>query len=233
MWPSAHHPATFHEAVRPSRRAMIVVLCAVLCAMPASAGAATAGTAQTPTRDAAITAALVRAPGDIGFWRAWRNHYDRSEIEAILDYAKTYIHYDMLGTGTPLTVDVMDAVLRFGRHSTRDQKLLARSIVIALDVAETYMDWEGTLVQTNGPLCMNDIVDISSIPGADRLHWDTTTPSINAVLYAHALYWAGRFTPDPNDWTFGYKTPQDREAAYQVAAGIASGSLPITRHCPD
>ncbi|HEU4527698.1 MAG TPA: hypothetical protein VFT80_07210, partial [Actinomycetota bacterium] len=166
-------------------------------------------------------------PGTIGFWRNWRNHYNSTEFQYLIDYLKA----NNPSVYASLTITKYDAIFDFPKGLGRDQMILAQLTAVKSNLA---ISDEGAcfgLEQKNDDIFLNgSLVDLSPIPGATD-YFDTNNDdkvTIEEVVDVIEGHWTGSLQPSyPKKWNDGFSSfsPLTDDQIITVLTGINEGWL--------
>lgn len=174
--------------------------------------------------------------GTIGFWKNWRNHYNSTQFQALINYLKTdnpKIYNKDLTTGTSddLTIAKVDAIFNLGKSTPRDQMILAQFTALKFNLAITQLDGSGGLVQKNDDICLVGVVNVASISGATAF-FGTSTPTVQQVVDAVENRWRGDLTTSRNNWKFSFSNNAQRDMIIKILTGINEGKIVVSSGCP-
>ena len=158
-------------------------------------------------------------PGSKGFWRNWSNHYSDAEmrLRATQGMTGTAVYEDLFNHEGQLVdnaLDVIDAIYDFREGGSADQMILAEYTALRLDLAVS-KDPAVTHLQMHDDICMECLMDLSELPGAEELIRELNPGpiagpiTIGDVVAAVENSWNGSLVdasvlpvPDPSLWTF-------------------------------
>ena len=179
-----------------------------------------------------FTNAKMIHPGTIGFWRNWNNHYSPSQMQLIIDQVKadnpTVYNADPLNPADDYSIAVHNAILDFGKKTPREQMILAQLTATKDNLAITKIQGP-LLTQKNDDICLDGVLDVSGIGGAEAL-FGSDTPTIGDVVAVVEAGWTGTLSTNRNTWSWSF-SKKDEGVVITTLTGINEGTIVLTTGC--
>jgi len=175
-------------------------------------------------------------PGSSGFWRNWRNHYSENELIGVMSYAfvDSGIYVDLFddsGALIPEAVEILDGIYDQSGGTTHDEQRVLRELTTAkLNLAVSKSpDPEIQALQRNDDVCLDCILDLSGIPGAEELI-RTLHPglilgdlTVRDLIDTVEAQWDGSLVPQ--NWSFGVLNSAELSLLEKMLEGINQGDV--------
>ena len=164
-------------------------------------------------------------PGTIGFWKNWRNQYNTTQFQTLVNYLKTHNPQ----VYSQLTIPIVDAIYNYGNATPRSQQVLGQLTAVKFNLAVTQLNGSGGIRQKNDNICLAGIVDVSWSPAATTF-FGTATPTVGQVVAAFESRWTGTLTTNRANWTFNF-TEAQMAMAIKILTGMNEGTYILTSGC--
>ena len=171
------------------------------------------------------TKALPVEIGTIGFWRNWRNHYNETQLGALMTFVAGNNPTVYGQAGNLLDASRIDAIYAFKKAKPSAQVLLAQLTALKLNLAASALH-----LNEAGEICAGGTVSVAAIPGASS-QFGSSTPTVAAVVAWIESRWTGTLTTRPADWSFALSKSQV-STAQSVVESINSGIGVLSTGCP-
>jgi Putative metal-binding motif/Prealbumin-like fold domain len=172
-------------------------------------------------------------PGSSGFWRNWSNHYTTPDFRAILDAALdespifATLFDPLTGALRPDAVSLIDGIY----DATGTLSHLMREVTSTFLNLGVSLDPTITNYQNNHDICLECVLDLDEIPGAEELLRSLAPCELPDVLRIADLVavaeaaWTGNLST--NTWSFDGLTDSQLGILDNVFGGINQGNAVV------